>query len=133
MKHLLAFLLLGLALLHAEVTRQHIDLGLVESGTPIVDIRTPGEWKSTGLVKGSIPIMFFDERGRYDVNAFLTALNAQVDTTKPFALICNSGNRTSLVANFLSEKLHYNVIDIRGGILDAIAKKMPLRPYTAAP
>ena len=133
MKHLFTFLLLGLALLRAEVAHRYIDLGLIESGTPIVDIRTPGEWKSTGLVKGAIPIMFFDERGRYDVNAFLAALNARVDTTKPFALICNSGNRTGLVANFLSEKLHYNVIDIRGGILDAIAKKMPLQSYTEAP
>jgi rhodanese-related sulfurtransferase len=132
MRYLLTLFLLTATMLHAELKRQYIDLGLVESGIKIVDIRTPAEWKSTGLVKGSIPIMFFDEKGRYDVDAFLKALKAKVDTSKPFALICNSGNRTSLVANFLSEKLHFNVIDLKGGILYAIRKNIPLEPYESA-
>lgn len=130
MNYLFALLLLfsGSSLL-AELQQQYIDQALVGSKTPIVDIRTPGEWKNTGLVKGSIPIMFFDERGGYDINAFLEKLNAKVDTKKEFALICNSGNRTRIVANFLSQKLGYNVIDLKGGILYAIGKKIPMEPY----
>lgn len=129
MRYLLALFLLTVTLLHAELKRQYIDLALVDSGIKIVDIRTPAEWKNTGIVKGSIPIMFFDEKGRYNLDAFLQELNAKVDTTKEFALICNSGNRTSLVANYLSEKEGYKVIDLRGGILYAIGKKIPLEPY----
>jgi rhodanese-related sulfurtransferase len=129
MRYLLTLFLLTATMLHAELKRQYIDLALVESGIKIVDIRTPGEWKTTGLVKGSIPIMFFDEKGRYDIDAFLKELNAKVDTTREFALICNSGNRTSLVSNFLSEKKKYKVIDLKGGIRYAIRKKIPLEPY----
>ena len=129
MKRLLTLLLLCSTLLFAELKEQYIDHALVGSGIPIVDIRTPGEWKNTGLVKGAIPITFFNEKGGYDLNAFLKALNAKVDTKKEFALICNSGSRTKIVSGFLSQKLGYKVIDLRGGILYAIGKKIPMEPY----
>jgi rhodanese-related sulfurtransferase len=130
MKYLLTLLLLfGSSQLLADLKEQYIDHALVGSKTPIVDIRTPGEWKNTGLVKGSIPIMFFDEQGRYNIDAFLKELNAKVDTKKEFALICNSGNRTKIVSKFLSEKLGYKVIDLKGGVLYAIGKKIPFEPY----
>jgi len=129
MKSLWLLLLLGATLLHAELKQQYADRQLIDSGTPIVDIRTPGEWKNTGLLKGAIPIMFFDERGGYDLQGFLNTLNAKVDTKKEFALICNSGNRTKILSTYLSEKLGYKVIDLKGGMLYAIGKKLPLESY----
>ncbi|MDX1295669.1 MAG: rhodanese-like domain-containing protein [Sulfurimonadaceae bacterium] len=129
MTRLITLLLLTATLGFAEMKQQYIDHALVGSQTPIVDIRTPGEWKNTGLVKGSIPIVFFNDRGGYDINAFLQELNAKVDTKKEFAMICNSGSRTKIVAAFLSQKLGYKVIDLKGGILYAIAKKIPMEPY----
>jgi rhodanese-related sulfurtransferase len=131
MKHLMLMLLVTVSSLFAEVTHRYIDEKLLDSGIQVVDIRTPGEWKETGLVKGSIPIVFFDERGDYDVDAFMKELNARVDTKKQFALICNSGNRTRLVSDFLSRNFGYDVIDLLGGIRYAISKKMPLEPYKA--
>ena len=83
---------------------------------PIVDIRTIGEWKHTGILRGSIPIQFFNEQGQYNISAFLAQLNAKVDTSKPFALICRTGSRTSMVATFLSQKYNYKVTNITGGI-----------------
>jgi rhodanese-related sulfurtransferase len=133
MKRLIFLLLLTAGIAQAELKQQFIDLELINSGTPIVDIRTPGEWKNTGLVKGSIPIMFFNERGGYDTNAFLKTLNEKVDTSKEFALICNSGNRTRIVAGFLSSKMGYKVIDVKGGVLDALKKKMPFVKYEPKP
>jgi rhodanese-related sulfurtransferase len=131
MKHLFIMLFVAVTSLFAEVTHRYIDEKLLMSGIQIVDIRTPGEWKETGLVKGSIPIVFFDEKGNYDVDAFMKELNAKVDTKKQFALICNSGNRTRQVSDFLSRNFGYDVIDLLGGIRYAISKKMPLEPYKA--
>lgn len=128
---LYSFLLLG-TLLSAEYLRQPIDKKLIDSKTKIIDIRTPGEWKTTGLVKGSIPIMFFDEQGNYNVDAFLGELNKYVKKNERFALICNSGNRTQVVGKFLGNQLGYSVIDLQGGIQYAIRKKMPLVPYKPA-
>ena len=96
---------------------------------PIVDIRTTAEWKETGLVKGSIPIQFFNERGQYDIPKFLKELNAKVDTSKEFALICRTGSRTKMVGIFLSDELKYKVIDIKGGIMDAHKLHAPIVPY----
>lgn len=126
-KILLTFLLLSSALF-AEVKHEYISQKLIDSKIPIVDIRTPGEWRETGIVKNSIPIMFFNERGGYNVDAFLRELNAKVDTKKPFALICRTGSRTGIVSSFLSKELGYSVINIKGGIVLAKPKNIKLVP-----
>lgn len=124
---ILTFLLLTTSLL-AEVKDEYLSQKLIDSKIPIVDIRTPGEWRETGIVKNSVPIMFFNERGAYDVDAFLTELNAKVDTKKPFALICRTGSRTSMISAFLSKELNYSVINIKGGIVLAKPKNIKLIP-----
>ncbi len=129
MKQLLLILTLLLTPLVAEVKHLLLDTKILHSNIPIIDIRTPSEWHNTGLLKGSIPIMFFDEKGGYDLEGFLKKLNAKIDTKKQFALICNSGSRTRMVANYLSENYGYHIIDLRGGIRYAIGKKFPIEPY----
>ena len=131
MKRLLLLFLILTTTLIAEVKHQYIDAKLVKSGIPIIDIRTPGEWKETGLVKGSIPIMFFDERGGYNIPDFLKQLNQKIDTSKEFAMICNSGSRTRILSDYLSKKYGYNVINLQGGIIYGIGKGIPLEAYKA--
>jgi len=129
-KIILSLLILSVSLF-AELKNEYISKELLNSGIPIVDIRTPPEWKETGLLKGAIPIMFFNERGGYDVNAFLKELNAKVDTKKPFALICHTGSRTSILAPWLSKELGYHVINLKGGMDYATrGLKLPTYPYT---
>lgn len=129
MKKLLFIGLLLTTTLFAKLTNEYASQKLLNSNIPIVDIRTPAEWEETGLLKGAIPIMFFNEQGGYDVNGWLRELNAKVDTTKPFALICHTGSRTMIVAQFLSQKLNYNVINLLGGMEYAAAKGLPILPY----
>jgi len=129
MKKTLFLLTLLLGMLHAEVINEPAGKALLAKHIPIVDIRTPGEWKETGLLEGSIPIMFFDEKGGYNVDRFMQELNAKVDTSKPFALICRTGSRTSMLAPFLSQTFGYTVYNLRGGILYAARAGLPLVPY----
>jgi rhodanese-related sulfurtransferase len=129
LKKLIFTFLLLISSLYAELKNEYLTQKLIDSKIPIVDIRTTGEWRETGIVKGSIPIMFFDQRGKYDINAFLKELNAKVDTTKPFALICRTGSRTKMVSAFLSDKLNYKVTNILGGITSPHMKKIPLQKY----
>jgi len=129
MKYLISLLLLLSSLLHAEYNLQPYSKALIQNHTPIVDIRTVGEWKESGIIKGAIPIEFFNEHGQYDIPAFLKALNASVDTSKPFALICHTGSRTKMVAQFLSDELKYSVIDIEGGMEKASKLHAPIVPY----
>lgn len=127
-KWFLSFSLLATSLL-ADYSAQPIDQKLIDSKIKIIDIRTPGEWKTTGLVKGAIPIMFFDERGNYNIDAFVAELGKKVKKNEPFALICNSGSRSRTLGSYLGKQLGYNVIDLQGGIQYALQKKIPLTPY----
>lgn len=129
MKRIIIFILALHVALFAELINQYPTQKLINSKTPIVDIRTPAEWYDTGLVYDSIPIRFFDERGRYNVREFLDKLNKKVDTTKPFALICRTGSRTKVVSEFLSSQLNYKVINLLGGIVYLQAKGIRLKPY----
>ena len=116
--------------LFAEVKNSYMSQEILDSKLPIVDVRTPPEWRETGLLKGAIPIMFFNQKGDYNINAFLKELNAKVDTTKPFAIICHTGSRTSMIAPWMSKELNYKVVNIQGGMDYAIkGLKMKTYPY----
>jgi rhodanese-related sulfurtransferase len=128
MKWFFSLLLLANVMM-ADYTAKPLDKKLYDSKIKIIDIRTPGEWQKTGLVKGSIPIMFFDERGNYDLDAFLGELNQHIKAGEYFAIICDTGSRTKVVGVPLGQEMGYNVIDIKGGIQAAIAKKIPLEVY----
>ncbi len=116
-KTILGLLLLGSTLFadvtNIEVTSQFIN----NTNLKIIDIRTPSEWRETGIVKGSYTLTFFDERGNYDTEGFLKALNSIVKKDEKFALICRTGSRTGMISNFLGKKLNYNVINLKGGIM----------------
>jgi rhodanese-related sulfurtransferase len=114
-KIILALLLLTVSLF-AQQTNQYITKDFLNKNIPIVDVRTPGEWHETGLLKGAIPITFFDTKGNYDARKFLKELNKRVDTKKPFALICHTGSRTSIIAPWLSKEYGYKVINLQGGM-----------------
>lgn len=129
MKYLITLMLVLAPLLHAEYKKIPFSNELITQKVPIVDIRTAPEWEETGVVKGTIAITFFSELGQYDIPAFLKELNAKVDTSKEFALICRTGSRTGMVGMFLSDELKYKVIDIQGGIMDAYKLKAPIVPY----
>ena len=102
----------------------------INSNIPIIDIRTAPEWHETGILKHAIPITFFYPDGSYDTRNFLKQLNAKIDTKKPFALICHTGRRTATIAPWLANDLHYNVINLKGG-MEYATKKFHLKtiPY----
>lgn len=129
LKKILLSLLLLSASLFATMSDEEVSQKLIDSKIPIIDIRTPGEWKETGLLKGAIPIMLFDEKGNYDLKDFLEKLNKAVDTKKPFAIICRTGSRTKVLAPFLSQKLNYDVINLKSGMVYAKYVHLPILPY----
>ncbi len=108
----------------AEVLHEYPSEQLLHSKIKIIDIRTPAEWHDTGILPGAIPITFFDERGRYNVPAFMQELLKHVKPDETFALICHTGSRTKILAEFLSQSYHMHVINLRGGMVYAEAKGM---------
>ncbi len=91
---------------------------LQSEGAVLVDIRTPGEWRQTGVVPGSKLLTFFDEYGNYDVERFMEEFQKLVPTKEtPFVLICRTGSRTATVGNFLANQMGYtNAHHLSGGV-----------------
>jgi rhodanese-related sulfurtransferase len=101
---------------------------LENSDMVIVDIRTEGEWMQTGVVPGCKTIMFFDERGGYDAEGFLKAIDALGGKEVEIGLICRTGARTSQVANFMKQQ-GYNVKNLVGGVMKLMSEGYQLVPY----
>jgi len=129
LKKILFLIIALLTSLSAELTEKFPDAKLLNSTIPIVDIRTQPEWLETGLVRDAITITFFDQRGQFNLNQFLTELNQKVDTTKPFALICRTASRTGMVSKFLSKEKGYKVVNLLGGMVYVKSKGLPTFPY----
>ena len=127
-KIILSFLLLS-AMLMAELTQVWATPVFADKDIKIIDIRTPAEWIETGIVKDSYTIMFFDEKGDFNLESFLRQLNMAVKKDEQFALICRVGSRTGMVTEFLSDKLGYKVINLKGGIMKMIHEGYKTVPY----
>ena len=122
MRKIIFGLLLLATSLFAELKQEWATEGFLNKNIKIIDIRTPAEWKETGIVKGSKTIMFFDEEGNYNIPAFLKELDKVVKKDEQFALICRVGSRSGMVSDFLANKLGYRVINLKGGIMKLISE-----------
>lgn len=129
MKKILIGLLIMTTALLAELTQVWATPQFAEKNIKIIDIRTPAEWIETGIVKGSYTIMFFDEKGNFNIETFLKQLDMAVKKDEPFALICRVGSRTGMVSEFLSERLGYKVTNLKGGIMKMIYEGYRTVPY----
>ena len=99
---------------------------LVKNGTKILDIRRPEEWLKTGVIKGSYKLTAFDKSGRFN-RSFPLELSKISSPVEPIVIICRTGNRSSIIANMLTEQAGYsNVYNVAGGILKWIKTGNPV-------
>jgi len=99
-------------------------------GVAIVDVRTRREWESTGVIEGSHTMTFFDAKGNYDVQAWLSRLNTIVKPDQPLVLICATGVRSASIADMLDGKLGYSrVHNVTQGIKGWIREDREVLKY----
>ncbi len=97
----------------------------------LIDIRTPPEWKQTGVAPGAARINMIHPQG---AAGFLNEVLAKVggDKTAPIALICRTGNRTTQVQRFLQAQGFTQVYNIKEGMAGSgagpgwLARKLPV-------
>jgi rhodanese-related sulfurtransferase len=77
----------------------------------LIDIRTPREWRATGIAEGALPI---DMTKRTFVQEVLDAVNGDKDA--PIAIICRTGNRTTYTQKALQELGFANVYNVKEGM-----------------
>ncbi|MDD3774867.1 MAG: rhodanese-like domain-containing protein [Sulfurovaceae bacterium] len=131
MKKILLAISIISAIANADITNVVATKSFLAKPIKIIDIRTPAEWAQTGIVKGSYPIMFFNDKGEAKPDAFLVQLNKIVKKNEKFAIICRTGSRTAAIAPFLSDEKDYNVINLQGGIMKLMQEGYKPVPYRA--
>lgn len=101
----------------------------------LVDIRTPQEWRETGI-PASAHAITMNQDGRALMAALDKAMGS--DRSKPLAIICRTGNRSSMLAPQLKAQGFGNVIDVAEGLAGGrngpgwLKAGLPLRPASAS-
>lgn len=89
---------------------------LQEDRIRLLDIRSPKEWRETGVAQGAWPVSMHDMK-------FMARLRAvrELAESRPIALICATGNRSGLVTRALHMAGHDGLIDVSEGMLGSRA------------
>lgn len=84
----------------------------------LVDVRTPNEWLETGIPSSAYSITMHQ-----DPNRFLTELLDKMggDKTRPVAIICRTGARTTMLQGQLMQIGFTNVLNVAEGMLGGFA------------
>jgi rhodanese-related sulfurtransferase len=112
----------------AEVVRIHAaEVAKLQSqGVPVVDIRTPSEWKQTGIIPGAHLITVSGNLGNAAAN-WQGQLREVAPPNQPVILICQTGVRSAITARYLSSIKDYGVVyDASGGMSEWVSEKRPL-------
>ena len=97
-----------------------------DDGMLLVDIRTPEEWKQTGVVEGALLVTYSTPE------TFLKAVQPQLKPGQRLGLICRSGNRTSRAAQQIAPLVQGIVVDIQGGMNRVLGQGYrPVKPTKA--
>ena len=100
---------------------------LIPRGVPLIDIRSSTEWKETGIIEGSHLITFFNEKGKVNLNKWMSAFYKVADKTKPFMLICASGVRSKFASYILNNQFDIpKIYDASEGVSGWIKDKYPV-------
>ena len=100
---------------------------LISKGIPLIDIRSSNEWKETGIIEGSHLITFFNEKGKVNLNKWMSAFYKVADKTKPFMLICASGVRSKFASYILNNQFDIpKIYDASEGVSGWIKDKHPV-------
>jgi len=90
---------------------------LQKEGVPVIDIRTPQEWKDIGIIEGSHKITFFDEKGQpLLADWFFEIGHLLKDKKSPFIIYCAHASRTKSLGEGLAHMGFENVYELKDGI-----------------
>jgi len=82
----------------------------------VIDVRSPPEWRRTGVAKDAVPVTIHRPDGMAGfVAATLRALDGHRE--RPVAVICATGRRSTMAAEALRDAGFTRVLNIREGML----------------
>jgi rhodanese-related sulfurtransferase len=87
----------------------------LEDGLLVIDVRSPQEWRQSGVPQGARPVTIHGPGG---LAGFVEALRRELggDSDRPIALICARGQRSTFAQAALVEAGFTQVLNIREGV-----------------
>ena len=100
----------------------------------LIDIRSPKEWRDTGIGASATPISMH-------LPGFMEKVAKATggDTSSPVAVICASGGRSTVIAPKLEEAGYTSIYNVAEGMLGGrygkgwIPSGLPVKPYSPGP
>ena len=92
------------------VTAEVIDIdnrelsNLIEKEIKIVDVRTQNEWKSTGIIKGSVLISLLDKKNKFIFENWYEDFNKKMSKNVSVIFVCAVGVRSKFISNLVNKK-----------------------------
>ena len=122
-RHCGGLLLLGICLLSSVRAESPTAIAPAEAYAKVkagelvlIDVRTPAEWRQSGIPESALHIDFRQEGGPAAFErAVLEAVKG--DRNRPIALICASGNRSRQAQQLLEQAGFTQVQDVSGGVM----------------
>ena len=125
----------GLSCAVPELDAPEAAVAVAAGKITLIDIRTPPEWKETGVARGAMLINMLHPQG---ASGFASTLLEKVngDRNAPIALICRTGNRTTQVQRYLQSVGFTQVYNVKEGMAGSSAgpgwlkRRLPLDTCT---
>ena len=106
MKIFLVIFLLFTKFVNAEVININNKelINLIEKEIKIIDVRTPNEWKSTGIIKGSFLISLLNKDKKFIFKDWYEIFNNKFGSNQSIIFICASGVRSNYISHLVKKK-----------------------------
>jgi len=101
----------------------------------LIDIRSSEEWKQSGIPASATPLTMHQSAARFFGGLDRLTL---FDKSKPIALICATGVRTTFLQKILREKGYSNIINVAEGMFGSkhgpgwLKTGLPIKRYSRA-
>ncbi len=101
----------------------------------LIDIRTSDEWKDSGVPASATPLTMHQSAARFFGGLDRLTL---FDKSKPIALICATGVRTTFLQKILRKEGYSNIINVAEGMYGSkfgpgwLKAGLPVKRYTGA-
>ena len=94
---------------------------LIEKDINIIDVRTQNEWKSTGIIEGSILISLLDKKNKFIFENWYQDFNKKISKNKSVIFVCALGVRSKYISNLINKKKpDLKIYNLKKGINDWI-------------
>lgn len=99
----------------ADLTPQEARAQAAAGKIRLIDVRTPDEWRETGVALGAARINMYHPEGAEGFTRDVLKLVGG-DRNAPIAVICRSGNRSTQVQRYLAGQGFTHVYNVREGM-----------------